>query len=500
MTRLAPFAAAIATGFFLFLASAFSNLGFLSLIAFIPLFWMLENTPNPRLSFYAGWVGGSFFFLLLLHWLAIPVLDFGGVYRHLGVFGLFVLFIIMGLFWGLFSYLANVGLRVVPVSFLLFVPVLWTIVEFLRVKILSPLPLGVAGYSLSPYPILIQSAGIFGVLGISLFILLINACLWTVIRWENYRLPAILLLIIVLGGNLGYGYWNLQKPQEKVMEVGVIQPNIPQEEKWDYQLRDANLETHLDPSRSLAQEVDLIVWPETSIPATPLSSQTEWGIMQDRLFFLDTPLLAGILSPENARVHNTALLLYQGEIIEYYHKKWLVPFGEYIPLPGILGWVDTGFFPTTPGDEIRIFEYGDWSWATPICYEVLNPGLIRRMSRETDILFNQSNEAWFKDSIGLPILWSAGVLRAVEVRRPLVKSANTGYSGWIDDFGRTRVLFPSNEFYYDQMTVEKTGEDSLYLRFGDLFFWFLIIGLGFFSFILGPMRKKKIDFKKYAGR
>ena len=92
MTRLAPFAAALGTGLLLFLAMAFPNLGFLSFVAFLPLFWMLENTPNPRRSFFAGWFGGSVFFLLLLYWLAIPVWDFGGAYRHLGVFGLFILF------------------------------------------------------------------------------------------------------------------------------------------------------------------------------------------------------------------------------------------------------------------------------------------------------------------------------------------------------------------------------------------------------------------------
>ncbi len=500
MNRLALFAAALGTGLLLFLAMAFPNLGFLSFVAFLPLFWMLENTPDPRLSFFGGWFGGSVFFVLLLYWLAIPVWDFGGAYRHLGIFGLLILFIIMGLFWGLFSYLANLGLRTIPVSFILFTPALWTIIEFIRIKLISPLPLGVVGYSLAPYPSLIQSAGIFGVLGISFFVLLINACLWVIFRGDMVRYPAIIILIVALAGNLGYGYLNLQKEQEKIMEVGLVQPNISQEEKWDYQRREANLEAHLGPSRALEEDVDLVVWPETSIPATPIGSQAEWGVVQDRLYFLEVPLLAGILSPQNARVHNTSLLLLQGEIRGYYHKKWLVPFGEYIPLQGLLGWVDTGFFPTTPGEEIKTFEYEGWSWATPICYEILNPGLIRRMSSNTDILFNQSNEAWFKDSIGLPILWSVGILRAVEVRRPLVKAANTGYSGWVDDLGRTRVLFPALEHYYDSMTIEATGEDSVYLRFGDFPIWPLFILSFVLSFLLGPMRKKKIDFKKYAER
>lgn len=500
MTRLVPFVAAFATGFLLFLSMAFSNLGFLSLFAFLPFFWMLDNTPNPRLSFLAGWFGGSVFFLFLLYWLAIPVWNFGGAYRHLGIFGLLVLFIIMGLFWGLFSYLANLGTRAFPVSFMLFVPILWTVIEFFRVKILSPLPLGVAGYSLAPYPLLIQSAGIFGVLGISLFILLINACIWSLVRGDTQRTPAVILLVFVLAGNLGYGFWNMQKPQEELMKIGLIQPNIPQEEKWDYQLRERNLEIQLSPSQEFSGAVDLIVWPETSIPTTPIGRQAEWKVMQDQLYVLETPLLAGILSPENERVHNTALLLMEGEIEEYYHKKWLVPFGEYIPLQGLLGWVDTGFFPTTPGDEVVVFSHEDWTWATPICYEVLNPGLIRRMSADSDVLFNQSNEAWFEGSIGLPVLWSVGILRAAEVRRPLVKAANTGYSGWVDDFGRTRELFPPLEYYYGQMTVETTGEDSPYLKYGDLFIWLLFIGGFFLSYILGPMRRKKIDFKRYSGR
>ncbi len=500
MGRSIFYLAAMGTGFLLFLAMADSRLGFLGLVAFLPLFWMLDNIDNPRLAFLHGWAGGSFFFLLFLHWLAIPVWNFGGAFRHLGIFGLLILFLIMGLFWGAFSYLLTQIRQTFPVSFVFAAPLLWVLLEFLRLHILSPLPLGMAGYALAPYPQLIQSAGIFGVLGISFFVLLVNSCLWAFSRGKESRISAAIILILVMGANLGYGYWSMQKNQEEMLEVGLVQGNISQEEKWDYRLREANLEAHLEPSRELAPEVDLVVWPETSIPTTPLGSQAQWGTMKDFFNDLEVPLLAGILSPDNNRVYNTALLLKGGEIQGSYNKKWLVPFGEYIPLQGLLGWVDTGFVPTTPGEEIKIFEHGDWTWATPICYEVLNSGLIRRMSSEADILFHQSNEAWFENSIGLPVLWSVNLIRAVEVNRPIVKVANTGYTGWVDELGQTRSLFPHLEHHYGRVTVTGSGQDTIYMRYGDLMLLPIFVGGSALSFLVGPRRKKRIDFKKYAGR
>jgi len=483
----------------LFAATADSRLAFLAWIAFIPLLWLLEKYP-PRLCFGAGWLGGSLFFILLLHWLAIPVWNFGGTYKYPGLIGLILVLILMGISWGLFTYLARKISENFAFNALLFLPFLWTSIELLRVFIFPPLPLGIAGYSQAPYPELIQGASIFGVAGISFLIVFFNVGLWLLIKGDYHRIPLTLVLILIMGGNAFFGYFVLQKPQEEIMEVGLVQGNIPQEEKWDYQRREENLQAHLQPSKQMDGEVDLILWPETSIPTTRLGNNVSWRQMENNFEPLTTPVLAGILAPVNGMVHNTALLLEEGQVLMRYDKNWLVPFGEYVPLSGILGWVDTGFIPTKAGDEKKIFSYENWNWATPICYEILNQGLIRRMSREGEILFNQSNEAWFEDSIGLPVLWNVGILRAVEVRRPVVKAANTGYSGWVDDLGRTRELFPHLQHHYEEITVESTNLTSIYRDWGNLPLFLFLGGTFVLSFLIGPRRRKKLDFKKYAWR
>lgn len=467
------------SAFLLFLALAVPRLAFVAWVALIPLFFVLRSCTQ-RGSFGWSWLGGTLFFAAHLYWISIPVLDHGGALSGLGIAGLILLYLIMGLFWGCFGYLGHRALHSWWSHPLLTVPILWTALELLRELILYPLPLGFLGYALAPYPALIQTADLWGTGGLTFLLALGNAALFLFmaerLSFKGFILSVLCLLLILLP----YGHWQLGQDQNPLLTLGLVQPNIPQEEKWDHIYRDRNIERHLDLTKPMGNHVDMVVWPESAVPLDP-SRHYEWSRFEEDLMQIPVPLFLGLLTREDGNVYNSSFLVLGGEVIRRYDKTWLVPFGEYIPLSALFGWVDTGFRENTPGEELVVFQHGDWQWSSPICYEILNSSLVRKMSSDAEFLLHLSNEAWFKDSLGLRLLWSVGIVRAVEVRRPIVKVANTGYSGYVNDRGQEQALLPPLEEGKGIVTVESAGVDTTFFaRWGQgplialLFIFFIL--------------------------
>jgi apolipoprotein N-acyltransferase len=143
---------------------------------------------------------------------------------------------------------------------------------------------------------------------------------------------------------------------------------------------------------------------------------------------------------------NSALFVdSQGKPLSQYDKMHPVMFGEYIPLAD---WFPFLYRVTpltgglTTGTKLVSQKLGDFRYAPNICYETVIPHLIRRQvsqlraqGEEPDVLVNITNDGWFRGSSELDMHLACGVFRAVEMRKPLVISANTGFSAWIDSDG-----------------------------------------------------------------
>ncbi|MFW6159176.1 MAG: apolipoprotein N-acyltransferase, partial [Planctomycetota bacterium] len=144
--------------------------------------------------------------------------------------------------------------------------------------------------------------------------------------------------------------------------------------------------------------------------------------------------------------YNSAFLLPEGEgggPERRYDKIHLVPFGEYVPLRGLLGWAIGPLVPydLSPGDEGRLFEIDGWTFAPTICFEDAFPGLVADFAREpggADFIVNLTNEGWFKDGSELDQHLAIAVFRAVECRAGFIRAANTGISAFIEPTGRIR--------------------------------------------------------------
>lgn len=278
--------------------------------------------------------------------------------------------------------------------------------------------------------------------------------------------------------------------EERTIRVGVCQPYLTN--KWQGESVALHKEILTRQTKFLAlTKPDLIVWPEASTPY-PVNLDSLW--VEDLVRETGIPMLIGAVVREEGQAFNTISLVSPREGLspEWYAKRILVPFGEYVPFPfrlipglrklvGPIGSFGEGEAPFnftihTTGDEKDAFSVGSL-----ICYEDIFPSLVRETVREeVDFLFVCTNDAWFGREGCAEQHAAHSILRAIENRRPVLRCGNAGWSGWIDPRGNQRqVLRDENGSIYFEgaSTLELKISSASSLTSGghlDYFLWFCL--------------------------
>ncbi len=282
----------------------------------------------------------------------------------------------------------------------------------------------------------------------------------------------------------GYGYYRLgQERPGDTARVSIVQGSIEQDIKWNPEYQEEVLDTYKTLTAAAATaEPELIVWPETALPFYWERDMDYTAEIKRFVAELNTELLFGAITVKDAfEVANSAILLgVDGEPLYVYDKIHLVPFGEYVPLKHVLGLfvgrVVEGIGDYVPGRSYEKADSAAGSFGTLVCYEIIFPGLVRKFYRQGgDFMVNITNDAWFGRTTGPYQHFAMGALRAVENRKPLVRAANTGISGFIDSNGR--ILKTLSLFERGAITEEIRTDTTrtLYSRYGDLFSYLCII-------------------------
>jgi apolipoprotein N-acyltransferase len=186
---------------------------------------------------------------------------------------------------------------------------------------------------------------------------------------------------------------------------------------------------------------------------------------------------APALGVEDNRVgfYNRAYLVTgDGKVASWYDKINLVPFGEYIPLRGLLGGlvnrVVKGFGDMFPGRVQTIFDFKGARLGVLICYESVFPDLARgAVKGGANILVNITNDAWYGDSSAPYQLLAMTAMRAVETKTPMVRVANTGISAVIEPTGAITDRTPLFKRGTEIETVSWRPVTTLYVLVGDVF-------------------------------
>jgi apolipoprotein N-acyltransferase len=391
---------------------------------------------------------------------------------------------------------------------------IWVSLEYVRAVFITGFPWCLLGYSQFNHPLLIQIADITGVYGISFLIAAINALIYILffkgpgtfgrkgLILESSIVAALFLISLVYGSHC-LSKADINDKGAKTMNVSIIQGNIDQSVKWDTAFTKESLDKYLSLTRLAARsKPGLIVWPET---AAPFFFQDNTESSQDVLKAAKESgawLIFGSPAYERedilfVRYYNRAYLASpEGAVKGYYDKVHLVTFVEYIPLSKFLPFFHrlvTAAGDFSSGTQSGLLKTTEATAGALICYEAIFPELSRKeVMGGANILVVLSNDAWFGVTSAPYQLMTMSALRAVENRRPLVRATNTGFSGFVDPWGR--IAYEGGLFTTEVLNrkVQSDCRDlTFYSKYGDIFMYvILIICLIKFSRDLCYHRKK----------
>ncbi len=492
---------ALSSGILLVLGFPPTDLYPLTWIALVPLLIALYE-KGVKTSFFLGMLTGFVFYSGTIYWVFHSMYFYGNIPAILSSLLLVLLCSYLGVYVGIFSVLFSFISKNSKLPALFVIPILWVTLEFLRTYALTGFPWSVLGYSQYKLLPLIQIADITGIYGISFIIAALNGAIFDVaIYWPKRlgtmplfaRWPLTLGIItyaIIIIMSLFYGNNKLHEDDNgSKIKISVIQGNIEQDKKWNTKFQKEVIDTYKRLSMNASTAApDLIVWPETALPFTFGYNETltqEVITFQKSQLFGNPYLLFGSvivkdIKAEQSRMSNSAILLSpEGGILSIYDKIHLVPYGEYVPFRNISPYIKKltyGIGDFTHGKETVVMNTPFSRIGNLICYEIIFPGLVRKfVNKGANVLVTITNDAWFGRTSAPYQHFVMAVFRAIENRTPVVRSANTGISGFIDTKGR--IKRKSDIFVEATITEEISigNKKSFYTKYGDLFAFFCII-------------------------
>ncbi len=505
---------AVLSGFLTALAFPKFNLFFLAWVCLVPLLFALVR-KKPARAFLLGFVSGFVYYAILLYWIPSVPAHYGNLSPILSLLIYFLLVTLMALFWAGFCFLWAKIRRSFPRWTLLLAPFIWVVQEYAAGYLFTGFPWGLLGYSQVKNLPYLQVASVTGVYGLS-FLLVLLQSLFVLSITTKKRLPFFLGLAAVLFVHLG-GFLILRAPDRtaETFKAAVIQGNVSSDIYWD-RISDKEIEglfeRHLDLTRQAYDEgARLIVWPEFSVPLCFSCFQPIYQEFKTRLIEFvqesQCTLLLGTNETSQAhgetRYYNTALCLSPDLSITRYSKMHLVPFGEYTPYKSIFSFIEKvthAIGDVTPGRDYLLHRFEGKKFGSPICYEIIFPGLVRKFAkRGAHFLVTITNDGWYGQSSAPHQHFQIAVFRAVENRRFLLRAATTGVSGIIDPYGR--ILARSELMTQTFLTGQVTPVDkpTFYTRWGDLL-PYLSLTLVSISFILAVVKRAHEGKKSRCGR
>lgn len=438
------------------------------------LFTAWRRAATPGRAALLGFAFGLGFFLAGVSWVYVSMHDFGAMPAPLAALATLLFCAYLALFPALAGYVSRRVPVAAPLPWVLLVAGAWTLAEWIRGWLFTGFPWLSIGYSQAPWSPLAGYAPVVGVFGVSLAIAASGGLLTTALEGTRRKAEGrgfllcfvlhpssfILVLVWLAGFALMQVAWTA--PAGAPVTVSLLQGNIPQEMKWRPERVRPTLETY----RELVMKSTgrLIILPETALPlfrdqVPPAYLDELAGHARSR----NGDLLIGLPEYDASRGtdYYNSVFSVGASPEQAYRKSHLVPFGEFIPLKPVFGWINNVLqIPLSDFSRGAALQkplaVAGQRVAVDICYEdVFGEEIIRQLPEAT-LLVNVSNDAWFGRSIGPRQHFQIAQMRALETGRYLLRATNTGVTGVIDqrgfalarapDFVATRLDHPVQGF------------------------------------------------------
>jgi len=475
-------------------------------LTFPLLIWLVDGSAATRWSgamgaALVGWFFGFGYFVAGLYWIGYAFLVDAKTFGWLlpaavaGLPAFLALYTALGLFAARLIWVRGPQ-RVLALATML------TGAEWLRGHLLSGFPWNSFGYALTEPLALAQSVSLTGIWGLTFLCIAICASP-AVLADDAADTPrphrTVLFGLLILAGLASYGAVRLwQNPTTYVsgVKLRIMQPNLQQDEKFNYAAKEQVMARYMrlsdrttGPNSNGVHDATILIWPESAFPFF-LTREPDALAQITNLLKPSTELITGAVRPAPAsgntpHAYNSVYVIDpDGSIRGIYDKVHLVPFGEYLPLQGLLARIglkqlthQVGGFLS--GDRRRTMDVPGAPKMLPlICYEAIFPGAAVPAGERPGWLVNVTNDGWFGISTGPYQHFQQARVLAIAEGLPLVRAANTGISGVIDPVGRIISALPLGTEGVLDASLPRALAPKLYVRFGDtVFILFLVVSL-----------------------
>jgi len=522
-----------------FWGASYGPVVWIALLPMIGALWTVSGKRAKWKGFGLGWVMGAVFSVINVWWLSTvaPIAPWAlGLYLafYYGAFGAFAAT------WGNPNRVAATGwksdLRIAFSN-----AAFWGGMEWLRGWVITGFGWSGLGVALHGSLKMAQAADLLGITGLSVLVIFIQllVVLSVLCNLRGDTLGATArrgIALAVAGLMFGYGFWRISsaaKGESIPLKVLLVQANIPQEgpnfriepEAVDMAYEKVTSEG-LEPLKDTSRFPDWVIWPESALPGRLLTGEdAKWGMWPETVNVLNqihtygdftllmgmtelegVPQDGGLVQKQGGKGWNSLVVLDSEKNLQSFRKNHLVIFGETIPFVDTIPWLKKiyeqqsgmeyggsftegiSFEPLT--SEIQGTKVGI---IPSICFEDTVPRLERKFVRPgPQIIVNVTNDGWFQQSEAADQHFENALFRAIELRRPMIRCANTGISGTITPIGETTMLKDENGNHFvagsmlAKVDIPKEPLFSLYAIVGD---W-PIIGMGLLGWGLGFWNRK----------
>lgn len=437
------------------------------------------------------------YFCLGISWIHISMIQFGGVPLIISYLAVLLLACYLAVYNLLFTFITHCfGVKN---PFIL--AAVFTFTEYLRGVVFTGFPWLQFGYSQIDTPFA-NLAPIFGVEGLSFLVILVAGYVVNIVKKNGKATTSIAAIAVILLSAFATRFLTFFEVEQtkSPLTVSLVQGNIEQKMKWDPAYFKHSIQTYVELITPLLGKSDLIILPESAIPAFENQIQPLISSLQKAASEKKSEVIMGTLyQNEQDELYNSALLLnstpYQAENVVRYNKHHLVPFGEYVPFGSFLNWMREIFvlpINLSQGNFIqKPLEAKNARFNMAICYEIIFGDQVQQNQKNynADYLLTITNDAWFGSSIGPWQHFQMARMRALELGKPLLRAANTGITAIVNADGSIAERLP--QFEADVLTaqIKPTLSSTPFSRFGHQ----LIYGLSLLIIALGVI---KISFFK----
>ena len=454
--------------------------------------------------FFIGYLFGIGFFLTGTHWISYA-LTFDDSFKFLIPISIVGLPLFLGVFFGIGNLIVGPFLKNNFTSILLFSSSL-AFMDYLRAKILSGFPWNIWAYTWSWSPEILQSLFYLGFFSFNLFCIVIYCTPLLLIFKKKFSFILFTIIGFIFLGNYIYGSSIIKKNDKYLNQLKlnsnnsiytkIVAPNFDLKYNLSNVDISENISNLIRYSEADKDKETLFVWPEGVFTGFNFEQIGEYKALFEDAFSEKHLILFGANTTydtvnDNKIFNSLVIVNNKLDIIFQYNKIKLVPFGEFLPFETVLNKIGLkkiteGYGSFSRGFSNDIFEFGNLKMLPLICYEIIFPELSQT---KNNLIINISEDAWFGDTIGPNQHFAKAIFRAIENNVYLVRSANKGFSAFIDNKGIIKKVLKPKERGVIELNVPIINNTQKKYKIDLIFFALLLTCVLTFS-ILKKNEKK----------